>query len=557
MGEIKKREYKYQLPADNGKPGDSFITNTNSVVIIGANGSGKSRLGAWMEITYPKSVYRIGAQRSLQFKGEITTKSYEKEKDTLFYGSVGSITKEKRERFDFDGKDRNPTYTLFKDFENILSLFIAKKNNENEDYISECKKRDNKNQPRNPIPSSVTDRFIRIWNEVFSHRVVSFFDSKVTTTFNNSEIDQIKYNGNQMSDGEKTVLYLITQCLVLPNNITIVIDEPGLHLHKSIMNKLWSAVEKERPDCLFIYITHDTRFAANHSFSDKIWVKSYDGSKWDYAKIDGNELPDELLLDILGNRKKVLFVEGKKGSLDYRLYSEIYRDYYIIPCGSCENVIRYTKAIRKNNDLLQDFECQGIIDRDFKSEGVIEKYKKDGIYTLEVAEVENLFIVKEVLEYVNKHENFESTENIEKSKQQLLSIFSYRINEQIAKAIVSEIKYRLSSIPIPEKETELESQLDDIKNAIDYENTKNSITRKFKDIENLRKYDEMLKAFNNKSLAKLIGKNFGKDNNDYCEFIIRSLNGDDRQEVINALKPYLPAEIPTDPNKEENLENRN
>ena len=78
-----------------------------------------------------------------------------------------------------------------------------------------------------------------------------------------------------MSDGERVALYLIAQCLCIPQNKTIIIDEPEIHLHRSIMNKLWAEIEKNRPDCLFVYITHDTQFAANHIQSEKYWIKEY------------------------------------------------------------------------------------------------------------------------------------------------------------------------------------------------------------------------------------------------------------------------------------------
>ena len=120
------------------------------------------------------------------------------------------------------------------------------------------------------------------------------------------------YNSNQMSDGERAVLYLAAQVLCVPQNKTLIIDEPEVHLHRSIMNRLWVALEKYRPDCFFIYITHDTQFAAAHGQSDKIWIKEYDGTNWKLEKILDNELPEELLFDILGSRKNVLFVEGKK-----------------------------------------------------------------------------------------------------------------------------------------------------------------------------------------------------------------------------------------------------
>lgn len=72
-----------------------------------------------------------------------------------------------------------------------------------------------------------------------------------------------------MSDGERVALYLMSQAMVAPINSIIIMDEPELHLHKSIMTLLWESIEKERQDCLFIYITHDTQFAANHTNSEK------------------------------------------------------------------------------------------------------------------------------------------------------------------------------------------------------------------------------------------------------------------------------------------------
>ena len=69
-------------------------------------------------------------------------------------------------------------------------------------------------------------------------------------------------------------LYLMSQALSRPKGKTIIIDEPEIHLHPSIMNRLWTAIENEREDCLFIYITHDTQFAASHTPAKKIWLKN-------------------------------------------------------------------------------------------------------------------------------------------------------------------------------------------------------------------------------------------------------------------------------------------
>ena len=73
------------------------------------------------------------------------------------------------------------------------------------------------------------------------------------------------YNAAEMSDGERVIFYLIGECLAAPDDAVIVIDEPEMHLHKSIQSDLWDAIEAERPDCLFVYLTHDVDFAASRA----------------------------------------------------------------------------------------------------------------------------------------------------------------------------------------------------------------------------------------------------------------------------------------------------
>ena len=57
----------YYLPDENGK-GREHGTSTNAVTIIGANGSGKSKLRAWIEQQSMQDMCRIGAQRKYSTK---------------------------------------------------------------------------------------------------------------------------------------------------------------------------------------------------------------------------------------------------------------------------------------------------------------------------------------------------------------------------------------------------------------------------------------------------------------------------------------------------------
>ena len=56
----------------------------------------------------------------------------------------------------------------------------------------------------------------------------------------------------------------------------------------------------------------------------------------------------------------------------------------------------------------------------------------------------------------------------------------------------------------------------------------------------------MLKIFNCKSLSSSIGHFFNIDNKTYKDFILRQINGKRSSEIINAIIPYLPKDIPVD-----------
>lgn len=532
--------YNYKLPEN--QQSKEYTTNNNSLIIIGANGSGKSKLGAWMEQQDLENIHRVSAQRSLNFGEFINLKSSEQAKNLLFYGNsdVNSYTKHKPHRWGDQGKEA--TTKLLNDYESVLSLIIAIKNRQNDDFIRECKERENQGQAHNNVPETVIDKLQRIWDNIFPQRKVSFDDAKVTTEFQKNGVT-ISYKGKEMSDGERVALYLMAQCLCIPENKTIIIDEPEIHLHRSIMNKLWSEIEKERPDCFFIYITHDTQFAANHKNADKVWTKSYDGEKWELEKINeqNNGLPEQLLLDIMGNRKKVLFVEGTNDSYDTKLYSEIYKDYYVVPCGGCSSVISFTKAM-KNNSQLHHIECYGIIDRDYRTELEINSLKHKGIYVVDVAEVENLFLVEELLLVINNI-LFPDDNKVDDIKSEITEQYNNQIQRQICQAVVSELKFQLSSIDISNRnESTAKSTLEEAYKNISYDTIKQKAETIFESAKN--DYKKVLKIYNNKGLSNRVEDAFGLKRGIYQECVIGQLKGDKANDIINAIKGYLPDEIP-------------
>ena len=448
---------------------------------------------------------------------------------------------EKIYKYGAEWNEDSITY-FFDDYNDVLSALIAKSNNDNMLFVKKCKEAEKRGEQHPHTPDTVIDKLQTIWNDIFPQRELVCDDSKFYAITPARCQDQ-KYLATKMSDGERSALYFIAQVLCVPEGKTLLIDEPELHLHKSLMNRLWSSLERNRPDCLFIYITHDTQFASMHSNADKYWVKEYIGNNhWKIEKIEEQGLPEDLLLDLLGNRKNVLFVEGEKGSIDNFIYSLLYKDYYIVPCGSCDQVIMRTKAFN-NTTILHHYKAYGIIDRDYRSIHELDAYKKDNIFTLEVAEVENLFIVEEVIRAIAKLHGDEDAIFHAVKEYVIKERFEKQIDTQICQAVVWEIKHRLEIINIKiNDESEAKKTLDTGLKAIDFDVIKKEIGSKFKEAKDSDDYRKVIKVFNQKGIAKSIGHFMSIENKEFFKVVCGML----RNGTLNAERlfgAYLPSAI--------------
>lgn len=531
--------YKYWLPDETGTKKE-YNTDNNAVIIIGANGAGKSKLGAWIERQNFAHVHRVGAQRNLNFNEYIQLKSYSEAENWVFYGDREGKDTGKNNRWQWG----HYTTKLMDDFDHVLSALLAIRNNEISQFHQDCVATGSNKNAWPDTPTTSIEKLIMIWESVLTQRRLVEEDSKFYAVLC-KEDQEIKYSSTEMSDGERAVLYLAAQVLCVPKDKIMIIDEPEVHLHRSIMNRLWKTLESYRPDCLFIYITHDLQFAAAHGNVDKIWIKEFDGENWKFEKIKGSDLPEELTLEILGSRKNVLFVEGEKNSFDYQLYTELYPDYLIIPCGGCSQVIARTRAFR-NSEMLHDCEVFGLIDRDYRSDFEIAALNSDHIYTLDVAEVENLFLVEELIRLMAQQFAVSDVERaLSDIKNFVMEIkFKNLIDKQICQSVVAEIKYQLSCIEIDKKsEADAKNTLQNGLDSIKFDEIKSQKEEMFREPLNNSDYRGVIRIFNEKELSKSIGHFLGIKNEDYQKKVINLLRGKGHEEIVAALSGYLPSEI--------------
>lgn len=517
------------------------------LVIIGANGSGKSRLGAWIEQNQeqPEKVHRVSAQRALDFSEYVQLKSLEQAEKELFIGMVdfkafgGLLYAKNHSRWQTYNRPPLSVTPVLNDYDKVLSVLFARKAQRDSQLAKRVRELQSEGKKELPeMLDSPDEVLLRIWNDLLPHRKLIIEDGKITVSF--PGLVNI-YQGREMSDGERVALYLMAQCLCVQPDSIVIIDEPEIHLHKSLMSKLWSKLEEAQPNCLFIYITHDIEFAASRVGSRKIWVKSYNGSQWIWDEVPETEgLPEPVLLEIVGSRKKILFVEGEKASLDYKLYQVIYPEFLIVPRGGCEKVIESTKAMRGNSSL-HHVDAFGLIDMDYRSQEEVNYLKSSGIFPLNVAEVENIICVKEILDIVAKC----LAKNLQDTYNQVVEFVIQKLVEeheiQVSRRSASEIEFKLNMFNTKARgKAELRASLSSLISSIDIENIYNKNLTAYQEIIANNDYKKALLFYNNKGLSKMISSPLGLKPGEYREFVLRLLTTEYKDAIVAGLKKYAP-----------------
>ncbi len=525
-------DMKIRIPDIEGNI--NYIENKKSIVLIGANGAGKTRMSIWIDENNPDiNIHRISAQKSLNLPQMVSPTEIQMAEEEFLYGT----SNDNKEWLKQYGKKssrwgNSPETYLLNDYEKLMQFLMTENYEKSIEYREK-----HKNGHEEFDNDTRLEKIKEIWEDVILHRKIKICAGKIETS-NRNEDDY--YNGCEMSDGERAIFYFIGEVLCAKENSLIIIDEPENHLHKSILVRLWNAIECSRPDCMFLYITHNLDFASSRINSQIVWVKEFfveDG--WKYDLLDDINSSDSLKLEIMGNRQKVLLVEGTASkSIDRKLYSKVYPEFNIIPMESCNAVVQTTKAYNQTNNLHYE-EVKGIIDRDRRDEEEIAKLKKNNIFVPKVAEIENLFLITDVIRIVaEKQDKSEIEQIICEVQNKTFEFLNSKIEEQALlfvkqksqNYIVKKINEQVSTIEEYKiKLSELIS-VDDLQSMYDQE-----IEKMNKIIEE-RNYLAALRVINNKGLLPYtqLPNKFGWKKDYYIDYVLLLLEKKDT--VSNELK---------------------
>lgn len=507
-----------------------------NLIIVGANGAGKTRLGAWIELNSPQraSVHRISAQKSLAMPDSSSTTSYQKAESGLLYGNQDANHENGPSYRQGHRWGNRPAISLLSDYERLMVYLFS------EDYDQSTKYRQlaKLTQDRVDPPETKIDIAKKIWEEILPHRELTIGGGSVRTNVKGST--GATYNASEMSDGERVIFYLIGQCLAAQKDGIIIIDEPELHLHKSIQVPLWNELEKYRSDCLFIYITHDVDFSASKESSAKIWLKSFNGTQWDWELIESVEgMPEDLLLEVIGSRKPVVFVEGENGSYDVSLYRAVLNGFLVIPIGSCAQVIQAVKALRENKQL-HHLNIYGLIDRDRRVDSELAALESAKIYALSVAEVENLFCTPEVLKVLANKLEKDPVALLEEVKGFVFQKIEKELETQVSLRCAAEVRFNLNRFDENARGVSgIQDALNRLVDSIDIQSIFADAELAIKNAILNKDYEAVLRMYNRKSLASQIGAIFGFKSHELPEYVVRLAKGSASAEISRALKPYF------------------
>lgn len=381
------------------------------LVVVGANGAGKTRFGVWLDSQDINLHYRVSAHRSLVFPERVQPMDMKDAERFLFTGrpEAGNF---KADRQHFRWQNR-PATALLSDFEPLITLMVSEGFTVSDQYRRMMKEEAKYIAP----PHTRLDKVKLVWEAVLPSRELVITGNRIEARNRSANVP---YHAKEMSDGERGIFHLIGEALSVPERGIFIIDEPELHLHRAIQARLWDAIEEARPDCTFVYITHDLGFAASRKDATKVWLREYVDDKWDWEEIpESHALPETLLLEVMGSRRPVLFVEGDRSSHDYFIYGKVFPEYTVVPCGSCEIVVHSTCSFTEMASLHHNTSV-GIVDNDGRSLSDIEMLKKLGVSVLSVALVENLFLLESILTIAAEKLGHNPVDTVAKVKERVL-----------------------------------------------------------------------------------------------------------------------------------------
>jgi ABC-type lipoprotein export system ATPase subunit len=380
--------FPISIPRVRADPLTFVLDEGESAFILGANGVGKSSIVHHIYRAHHRAARRISAHRQTWFLSNAVTLSPHQKRhyETQFQ----AIDNSPQARWSDQQSTHRPSISIYDliDAENVRARSIAAAVDSGDVSLAQ-------RLARADAPIALINELLQLCNIPIAISIQA--NEEVVASKRGGPL----YSIAELSDGERNALLLAGDTLTSSPGTLILIDEPERHLHRSIASPLLTLLFRQRPDCSFVISTHDVFLARDSAPAHTLLVRScaYDGqqvSGWDVDLLsDDADISEDVKQDILGARRRILFVEGTDRSLDAPLYSLIFPDVSVVAKSNCREVERAVNGIRASQDLHW-LEAYGIIDEDGRTPEEIEELRARGIHALPFYSVESIYYEPEI-----------------------------------------------------------------------------------------------------------------------------------------------------------------
>ena len=202
---------RFSIPTDRGNRPFELPTGS-SLIFVGANGSGKTRLAVQIEQDLQLQAHRISAHRALALNPDVEKISEEKALSGLRTGSSRNdtgIPSRQRHRW-----HRNGAVALLNDFDFLIQVLFAEQSNTALKAYQRL--RNEADEMDQSFQRTKFDILQEVWDRLLPHRQLHISGDDIQVSSRDSGQT---YKASEMSDGERAIFYLIGQTLVAEKRI--------------------------------------------------------------------------------------------------------------------------------------------------------------------------------------------------------------------------------------------------------------------------------------------------------------------------------------------------
>ncbi len=418
----------------------------NTIIIAGANGSGKTRLkqaivetlqgisvmNLTIEATRKEEEEKYFAGKTLEVKKGIKNNVLNNYINSRKYCSgafVGSLVQIDSDRniatlkytpVNWLGGDPDDADTLtnfycspftnrWSDFMNYIHQKSAARDKKIADELKKNPK--NGEQIINDCPDPL-EKYKEIFASLLPGKELQDINPAAPKEFHFKENAGNPLPFKSLSSGEQEVVKVVFDVVRKEiRHSVIIVDEPDLHLHPTLTFKLIETLKTIGDHTnQFIFLTHSADLISTYYstgdvyFIDAIQTGINQAHRLSELSHSHNEVVQLIgqNLGLFAVGKKLIFIEGENSSIDRLAYHAIVQkvipDAKVIPVGSVANIITLNTIEEQIRNSIFGIDIFMIRDRDGLDDNQIKELEKNGrVYCLKRRHIENYFLDPEIL----------------------------------------------------------------------------------------------------------------------------------------------------------------